>query len=184
VRVRRDHGAAYERARRIPEAVRAYRAVLAKEPASTAAWTGLGHAQAAGGESDDAVVALEVATRLGATDRGAFALLGDLELAAGLPDASALAYERAANGEKPEIEDLERLGVARMRAGDAQGALVALDAVLARDGRRGRARLTRAEALEALGRKGEARAALEDLARDPGADAYGEAARARLGASR
>jgi len=183
-RVRQELGRAYARAGRATDAVRAFRSAIAKDPSDLTAWQPLGQASLQGGQRDDAIVALEVASRLDAVDRAGLALLADLELESGLAPAAARAYERAiAASDRPDAEDLERLGLARLRAGEPDRALDALDRSIA-SSPRALARVYRARALDALGKRAEARAELEAVAGDPNAGAAREAARSALAALR
>lgn len=180
-RVRLDLGAAYVRAGRAGEGARSLRAAIAKEPGLLEAWRALGHALAAAHERDEAMVALEMAARLGVADGAALDLLADLQLDAGLAKTAAETYEGAlasATGRGRDAETLERLAIARLRSGDPARALAALDEVLAKDPARVSARLYRSDALSSLNRGAEARSLLETLARESGR--AGEGARARL----
>jgi tetratricopeptide (TPR) repeat protein len=179
-RLRQDLAISYARAGRATDAVKAFRVAIARDPSDLSTWEMLGRAELASGRKGDAVVALDVAARLGAAGRSGFALLADVELEEGLPAAAASAYERAvATSEKPDAEDLERLGLALLRADQPEKALEALGRSVAL-ANRGLARLYRAQALEALGRRREARAALESLVDDASAGPVREAARLRL----
>lgn len=179
-RVRRDLGVAYVRAGRPVEGTRALRAAIERDGSLLDAWVPLAQAHIGAGQTDDAIVALEMAARLGAADRPALNLLADLELEAKLPKAAATAYENAlARDGKRDTETLERLGIARLRAGNPAGALAVLEEALAKEPSRGLARLSKAEALAALGRRDDARAILEGL-RESGPRALQDAARARL----
>jgi tetratricopeptide (TPR) repeat protein len=191
-RVRRDLGSAYVRAGRAADGARSLRTAIAKDPGALDTWVLLGHALAAAGDRDEAMVALDVAARLGVADRPALDLLADLQLDANEPAGAAATYEAALAAARPrDPETLERLAVARLRSGDAARALAALDEVLSLDATAGRpprssALLWRSDALAALGRASEARALLEALVRECGraggreSDRVREAARERL----
>jgi protein O-GlcNAc transferase len=178
--VRKELAACYSRAGRSEDAVKAYRTAISRDPSDLGTWESLGRATLQAGRKDDAIVALDVAARLGTASRAGLGLLADLQLEAGLAGPAAHTYETAvALSEKPDPEDLERLGLALLRAGEPARALGIMDRAISL-GRRGLAGVYRADALEALGRTTEARTTLEAVLQDPGAGSAIEAARARL----
>jgi tetratricopeptide (TPR) repeat protein len=111
--------------------------------------------------------ALAMLERLQATDPGLYAMLGESLQQAGDPAAAADALERGLRLD-PSAEELGA-GLVEL---DPARAVAALDAALAADPPPGSSakRLSRAEALLALGREAEARAALEALLADEPAD--------------
>ncbi len=154
-------GHAMELAHRFEEALAAYDTAASVAPASAAGPREGGMRCARWGEVEEARPRLEEAVRRGADDGELWHALGLVRLHLHDFDAARDAYARGAAGDPGGAENLLGLASVAVARGDAEAALTAYDALLARRPRYGSAELGRAWALARLGRKDAARRALD-----------------------
>jgi tetratricopeptide (TPR) repeat protein len=163
-------GHAFELAHRFEEALAAYDTAASQAPNSPAGPREGGMRCARWGESDEARPRLEEAIRRGARDAETWHALGLVRLAQRDIEGAEEAYRAGAAADPAGAENLLGLATVAIVRGDAQAALSAYDAILARSPRFAAAELGRAWALAKLGRRAEARHAL-DRAEELGAPA-------------
>jgi tetratricopeptide (TPR) repeat protein len=154
-------GHAYELVHRFEEALAAYDTAASVAPGDPAGPREGGMRCARWGESDEARPRLEEAVRRGATDAETWHALGLVRLHLRDLDAAEEAYRAGLAADPRGIENLLGLATVAVMREDAAGALAAYDALLAKRPRYGPAELGRAWALAKLGRRDEARRALE-----------------------
>ncbi len=175
VALRREHA---------DEASAWFRRALALAPRSWEAHHALGEAEMAGGRLEDAATAFGQAVALNPRDAKAHARLGLLAQRAGDGAGAETAYLTALRDDPDNPEVLNNLGAIYLGRREWVRALDLLTAAVRRDPDYVDAAYNRALALEALGRKAEARdmliAVLERLPADPRFDARRRAVRAML----
>jgi tetratricopeptide (TPR) repeat protein len=175
-------GHAYELAHDFDAALEQYDEAAAASPGSPVGPREGGLRAARWGEVEAARPRLEEAVRRGASDAETWHALGLVRLSTGELDAAEQAYRAGAAADPKGAECWLGLATVALIRGDAQGALAAYDGVLARRPKFAPAELGRAWALAKLGRREEARRAL-DHAEELGAPAQNVARqRAALGA--
>ena len=175
-------GHALELSHRYDEALAAYDEAAAAAPTSPAGPREGGLRSARWGEAEQARPRLEEAVRRGAVDAETQHALGLVRLHLGDLDGAEQAYRACAAADPRAPECWLGLATVAMTKDDPAGTLEAYDQVLARRPRFGPAALGRAWALVRLGRRDEARRAL-DAAEALGASAASVARqRASLGA--
>jgi tetratricopeptide (TPR) repeat protein len=163
-------GHAFELAHRFEEALAAYDTAASQAPKSPAGPREGGMRCARWGESDEARPRLEEAIRRGARDAETWHVLGLVRLEQRDLEGAEEAYRAGAAADPAGAENLLGLATVAIVRDDAQAALSAYDAILARNPRFAAAELGRAWAFAKLGRRGEARRAL-DRAEELGAPA-------------
>ncbi len=155
-------GHAYELAHRFEEALAAYDDAAAKAPSSPAGPRAGGMRAARWGETAVAVPRLEEAIRRGARDAETYHALGlalthEQEL-----DRAEVAYRAGIAADPGAVENLLGLATLALRRKDFDGALGAYDEILRRRPRFASGHLGRAYCLIQLGRRDQAKAALDD----------------------
>lgn len=161
-------GHAFELAHRYEEALAAYDEAAKIAPESPAGPREGGMRCARWGEVDEARPRLEEAIRRGARDGVTYHALGLVCVHQKDLDRADEAYRAGATADPNGAENWLGLATVAVMRGDAAKALAAYDAVLARRPRFGAAQLGRAWALTKLGRRDEARDAI-DRAEEMGA---------------
>ena len=154
-------GHAYELDHHFEEALAAYDEASSSAPLSAAGPREGGMRCARWGEAGEARPRLEEAVRRGARDAETFHVLGLVLLKLGDLEAAREAYREGTKSDPKEAENWLGLATVSVAKGDAAGALAAYDAILERRPRFGPAALGRAWALAKMGRKDEARRALD-----------------------
>jgi Flp pilus assembly protein TadD len=163
-------GHAMELAHRYDEALELYDRGAAVAPRDPAGPKTGGLRAARWGETALALPRLEEALRRNSRDAETWHALGLVRLHEGDLDGARVAYQSGLVADPGALENRIGLATIALRRGDAGGALVEYDRVLAERPRFSAGYLGRAWALVALGRLVEARAALEE-GRRRGADA-------------
>lgn len=155
--------------------------VIAREPALADAWVSRGLALAALERSDEAIAAYTRALALDPRHADAHNNLGNARVAR-RESPEAIAHYRRALAERPDDANFEaNLGAGLLQAQAFTEALVHLDRALALAPGHPTARLNRASALEALGRRDEARAGYVEVIRaEPAGSPYAAFAREGL----
>lgn len=175
-------GHAYELSHKYEEALAAYDEAAKVAPESPAGPREGGMRCARWGEVDEARPRLEEAIRRGAKDAATYHALGLVRVHQKDLDGAEEAYRAGAAADASGAENWLGLATVAVMRGDGAKALAAYDAVLARRPRFAAAQLGRAWALAKLGRKDEARDAI-DRAEEMGAPRANVAkARAQLAA--
>lgn len=154
-------GHAYELAHKFEEALAAYDDAAALAPASPIGPREGGMRAARWGEVEEALPRLEEAVRRGATDAETLHALGLVRVHAGDLDGAAEAYQKGLDADAGSVENWLGLATVALARKDWEGALRAYDAIAKRRPRLASAELGRAYALARLGRKDEARRALD-----------------------
>ncbi|HEX7602221.1 MAG TPA: tetratricopeptide repeat protein [Polyangiaceae bacterium] len=154
-------GHAYELAHRFEEALAAYDEAAARAPASPAGPREGGMRCARWGEVDAAAPRLEEAVKRGAKDAEVFHVLGLVRLHQKNLDGAEAAYRQGLAVDPTDPANMLGLATVAVTRDDAKGALLAYDALLAKHPRYGAGYLGRAWALARLGRKAEAKEALD-----------------------
>lgn len=154
-------GHAYELAHRFEEALAAYDDAAALAPTSPLGPREGGMRAARWGEVEVALPRLEEAVRRGATDPETFHALGLVRLHSGDPDGAAEAYQKGLDADAASLENWLGLATVAIARKDWEGALRAYDAIAKRRPRLASAELGRAYALAKLGRRDDARRALD-----------------------
>lgn len=173
-------GHAFELTHRFDEALAAYDTAASIAPASPAGPREGGMRTARWGEAEEAAPRLEEAVRRGARDAEIFHVLGLVRLNLRDYEGAERAYREGLAADPKSTENLLGLATVAVVREDAKAALAAYDGILARKPDYAPAELGRAWALAKLGRKDEARRAL-DHAEELGAPkANIEKQRARL----
>jgi Flp pilus assembly protein TadD len=163
-------GHALELTHQFEEALRAYDEAASLAPASPAGPLEGGTRCARWGEVEEARPRLEEAVRRGARDGETYHLLGLVLVKLGDLEAAEQAYRAGAAADPKGAENWLGLATVAVIRNDGAAALTAYDQILARHASYGAAQLGRAWALARLGRKDEARRAL-DRATELGAPA-------------
>lgn len=154
-------GHAYELTHRYDEALAAYDAAASVAPTSPAGPREGGMRCARWGEPEEAVTRLEEAVKRGARDAELFHALGLVRLHLRDLDGARAAYEQGLVADPKSTENLLGLATVAVVRGDPGAALAAYDRILERKPSYSGAELGRAWALAKLGRKDEAKRALE-----------------------
>lgn len=157
-------GHAYELSHRFDEALAAYDTAAEIAPASPAGPREGGMRLARWGEAEEAEPRLAEAVRRGAKDGEIFHALGLVRVHLRDLDGAKDAYQRGLAADPKSTENLLGLATVAVLRGDAQAALAAYDAILARKPTYAGAELGRAWALGRLGRTGEAERAIDHAA--------------------
>ncbi len=169
---------------RADEASAWFERALALAPRSWEVYQGLGEAAMAGGRSDEAAAALRQAVALNPRDAKAHARLGLLAQQAGDDAGAESAYLTSLRDDPDNPEVLNNLGAVYLGRREWARALELLTAAVGRDPEYVDAAYNRALALDALGRKADARAVLiavlERLPADPRFEARRRAVQAML----
>jgi tetratricopeptide (TPR) repeat protein len=163
-------GHAFELTHQFEEALRAYDAAASEAPLSPAGPREGGMRCARWNEVEEARPRLEEAVRRGARDAETYHVLGLVLVKLGDLDAAEQAYRAGAAADAKGVENWLGLATVAVIRKDGAAALDAYDHILARSKTYGPAELGRAWALALLGRKDEARRAL-DHAEELGAPA-------------
>jgi tetratricopeptide (TPR) repeat protein len=163
-------GHALELGHRYDEALEAYDSAANESPSSPVGPREGGMRCARWGEAEAARPRLEEAVRRGARDAETWHTLGLVRLHLGDTDAAEEAYREGAAADPKGAENWLGLATVAVVRGDPQGALAAYDQVIARRPRFAAAELGRAWALAKLGRRDDAKRAL-DHAQELGAPA-------------
>jgi tetratricopeptide (TPR) repeat protein len=166
-------GHAFELTHQFEEALRAYDQAASEAPLSPAGPREGGMRCARWDEVEQARPRLEEAVRRGARDGETYHMLGLVLVKLGDLAAASLAYRAGTLADAPQAREAQNwLGLATVAVirKDAPAALAAYDQILARNGSYGPAQLGRAWALALMGRKEDARSAL-DRAEELGAPA-------------
>ncbi len=154
-------GHAFELQHHFEEALAAYDTAASEAPASPEGPLEGGMRCARWGEVEEARPRLEEAVRRGAHDAETWHVLGLVRVKMGDLDAATDAYRAGAAADPKGSENWLGLATVAVMKGDALAALAAYDAILQRSPRFGPAELGRAWALAKMGRKDEARKALD-----------------------
>jgi tetratricopeptide (TPR) repeat protein len=154
-------GHAFELAHRFEEALAAYDTAASVAPLSPAGPREGGMRCARWGEVEEAEPRLEEAIRRGANDGETWHALGLVRLHARDVAGAEEAYKSGLRADPESAENLLGLASVAVARDDAAGALAAYDALLAKRPRYAAAELGRAWALAKLGRKADARRALD-----------------------
>lgn len=154
-------GHAFELTHRYDEALAAYDTATSIAPSSPAGPREGGMRCARWGEPEEALPRLEEAVRRGAQDAEIFHALGLVRLHMKDLEGASEAYEKGLAVDPKSTENLLGLATVAVVKGDPQGALAAYDRILARKPAYAGAELGRAWALAQLGRKDEAKRALD-----------------------
>jgi tetratricopeptide (TPR) repeat protein len=154
-------GHAYELQHRFEDALAAYDQAASVAPASPAGPREGGMRCARWGEVEEARPRLEEAVRRGARDAATWHALGLVRVQLHDLDGAEQAYRAGVAADPDAAENWLGVATVGMLQGDAAKALQAYDAILARRPRAASAELGRAWALMKLGRKEEARRALD-----------------------
>lgn len=153
-------GHAYELTHRFEDALAAYDDAAAIAPGSPAGPTEGGLRAAHWGEAEEARPRLEEAVRRGSRDPAVLHALGLVRLKLGDLGGAEQAYRAGLAIDPDAVENQLGLATVAVARGDANAALAAYDALLARRPRYASAELGRAYALARLGRLREAREAI------------------------
>ncbi len=154
-------GHAYELAHRFDEALAQYDEAAAIAPQSPAGPLEGGMRCARWGEVEEAKPRLEEAIRRGARDAETYHALGIVRLHLKDLDGAEQAYREGLRADPKHDENLIGLATVAVMRDDAKGALAAYDALVAKHPSYAAGQLGRAWALAKLGRKDDARAALD-----------------------
>ncbi|MBX3191426.1 MAG: tetratricopeptide repeat protein [Labilithrix sp.] len=154
-------GHAFELQHRYDEALAAYDTAASTAPSSPAGPREGGMRCARWGEPEEALPRLEEAVRRGAGDAEIFHALGLVRVHMRDLDGAADAYERGLRADPKSTENLLGLATVAVVRDDAKAALSAYDRILARKPSYAAAELGRAWALAKLGRRDEAKRALD-----------------------
>jgi tetratricopeptide (TPR) repeat protein len=154
-------GHAFELAHKFEEALAAYDTASSAAPRSPLGPREGGLRCARWGEVEEALPRLEEAVRRGANDAETWHALGLVRLHTKDLDGARDAYERGLAADADSAENYLGLASVAVARGDATAALAAYDALLAKRPRFGAGELGRAWALVKLGRKDEARRAID-----------------------
>jgi tetratricopeptide (TPR) repeat protein len=154
-------GHAYELAHKFDEALAEYDEAAAIAPESPAGPLEGGMRCARWGEVEEAKPRLEEAIRRGARDAETYHALGVVLLHLKDLDGAEKAYREGLRVDPKHDENLIGLATVAVMRDDAKGALAAYDALVAKHPNYAAGQLGRAWALAKLGRKGEAREALD-----------------------
>jgi len=154
-------GHAYELTHRFDEALAAYDTAAEIAPASPAGPREGGMRLARWGEPDEAEPRLAEAVRRGANDAETWHVLGLVRLHLKDFDGAEDAYKKGLAADAKSTENLLGLATVAVVRDDAQAALAAYDAILARKPSYAPAELGRAWALAKLGRRADAERALD-----------------------
>jgi tetratricopeptide (TPR) repeat protein len=154
-------GHAFELAHRYDEALDAYDEAAAAAPTRLEGPREGGMRCARWGEADLAAPRLEEAVRRGAHDSETWHTLGLVRLHLGDLDGAEAAYHAGYAADPRAVDSLLGLATVAVARGDARAAIEAYDRVLAQRPRFASGELGRAWALAKLGRRAEARAALD-----------------------
>jgi Flp pilus assembly protein TadD len=154
-------GHAFELAHRFDEALAAYDTAASVAPDSPAGPREGGMRCARWGEADEAAPRLQEAVRRGANDAEIFHALGLVLVNLGNFDGAREAYERGLAVDPKSAENLLGLATVAVVRDDAAAALAAYDRLIARKPDYAAAQLGRAWALAKLGRKEDAKRALD-----------------------
>ncbi len=163
-------GHAYELVHQFDEALAAYDEAADRAPKSPAGPREGGMRCARWGEAAEARPRLEEAVRRGARDAETFHVLGLVRLHLQDLDGAQAAYREGLKANPNDATNMLGLATVAVVRGDARAALAAYDALMAGHPRYAAGELGRAWALARLGRKGEAKQAL-DRAEELGAPA-------------
>ena len=154
-------GHAFELSRRYDEALASYDEAAAVAPSRPDGPREGGMRCARWGEAEQAAPRLEEALRRDARDAETWHTLGLVRVHLGDLDGAEQAYRGGAEADPRAAENYLGLATVAVSRGDAQGAIDAYDQVMARRPRFAAGELGRAWALARLGRRDEARAALD-----------------------
>jgi tetratricopeptide (TPR) repeat protein len=154
-------GHAFELTHRYDEALAAYDTAASVAPTSPAGSREGGMRCARWGEPEEALPRLEEAARRGANDAELFHALGLVRLHLKDLDGAAEAYGRGLAVDPKSTENLLGLATVAVVRGDPKAALAAYDRILERKPAYAGAELGRAWALAKLGRKDDAKRALD-----------------------
>lgn len=154
-------GHAFELTHRYDEALAAYDTAASVAPTSPAGSREGGMRCARWGEPEDALPRLEEAVRRGANDAEIFHALGLVRLHMKDLDGAAEAYEKGLAVDPRSAENLLGLATVAVVKDDPKAALAAYDRILQRKPTYAAAELGRAWALAKLGRRDDARRALD-----------------------
>ncbi len=154
-------GHAYELAHKFDEALAAYDKAAAVAPESPKGPLEGGMRAARWGEAEAAAPRLEEAIRRGARDAATYHALGVVKLHLQDLDGAENAYREGLRVDPSHDENLLGLATVALLRDDPAGALAAYDALVKKHPGYAAGELGRAYALAKLGRKGEARAALD-----------------------
>lgn len=154
-------GHAFELTHRFEEALAAYDTAASVAPASPAGPREAGMRTARWGEVEEAAPRLEEAVKRGARDAEVFHTLGLVRLHLRDVEGAERAYREGLAADPKSTENLLGLATVAVMRDDAKGALAAYDGILARKPDFGPAELGRAWALAKLGRREDARRALD-----------------------
>jgi tetratricopeptide (TPR) repeat protein len=154
-------GHAFELTHRYDEALAAYDTAASVAPTSPAGAREGGMRCARWGEPEEALPRLEEAAKRGANDAELFHALGLVRLHLKDLDGATEAYERGLAVDPKSTENLLGLASVAVVRGDPQAALAAYDRILERKPAYAGAELGRAWALAKLGRKDDAKRALD-----------------------
>ncbi len=154
-------GHAFELSHRYDEALASYDEAAAVAPARPDGPREGGMRCARWGEAEQAEPRLEEALRRGARDVETWHTLGLVRIHLGDLDGAEQAYRGGIAADPRAVESYLGLATVAVARGDAQGAVDAYDQVMARRPRFAAGELGRAWALAKLGRRAEARAALD-----------------------
>jgi tetratricopeptide (TPR) repeat protein len=163
-------GHAYELTHQFEEALASYDEAASRAPASPDGPREGGMRCARWGEAEEARPRLEEAIRRGAHDAETFHMLGLVRIKLGDLDAAAEAYRQGLAADPKAAEMYLGLATVAVIKNDGPGALAAYDALLKRRPQYGPAELGRAWAFAKMGKKDEAKRAL-DRAEELGAPA-------------
>ncbi len=158
-------GHAYELAHKVEEALAAYDEAAAIAPESPLGPREGGMRCARWGEVEEAKPRLEEAVRRGARDADTYHALGLVRLHLKDVDGAADAYKKGLQADPSHDENLLGLATVALLREDAAGALAAYDALVKKHPSYAAGQLGRAYALAKLGRKDEARRALDEAER-------------------
>ena len=158
-------GHAYELAHKFDEALAQYDEAANVAPESPAGPLEGGMRCARWGEAEEARPRLEEAVRRGARDADTYHALGIVRLHLKDLDGAAEAYKKGLEADPSHDENLLGLATVALVRDDAAGALAAYDALLKKHPGYAAGQLGRAYALAKLGRKEEARRALDEAER-------------------
>ncbi len=154
-------GHAFELAHQYDEALASYDTASAAAPSRPDGPREGGMRCARWGEAEEAEPRLEEAVRRGARDVETWHVLGLVRLHLGDLDGAEQAYREGVAADPRAVESFLGLATVAVARGDAQGAVAAYEQVLARKPRFAAGELGRAWGLAKLGRRAEARAALD-----------------------
>jgi len=154
-------GHAFELSHRYDEALASYDEAAAVAPSRPDGPREGGMRCARWGEADQAAPRLEEALRRDARDAETWHTLGLVRVHLGDLDGAEQAYRGGAEADPSAVENYLGLATVAVARGDAQGAVDAYDQVMARRPRFAAGELGRAWALARLGRRDEARSALD-----------------------